>query len=160
VSAVRAIGCQFRRRLSYRENRQCTDLALPTTHAAHILAAELDRARQDMQDMAKARAKRNCPASMALTIVHRADGKPYTGNGFNTIWLREQERLRCQGMPFHGLRKNATAALVEAGCSVQQVQAITGHVTLEMVAHYGRGADQKRLAKEAMRKLTDGCDED
>ncbi len=95
---------------------------------------------------------------MALTIVHRANGQPYTGNGFSTIWQREQDRLKCHGLPFHGLRKNATTALVEAGCSVQQVQAITGHATLERVAHYSRGADQKRLAKEAMRKLTDGCD--
>lgn len=133
------------------------DLWIPL-HPA--LAAELDRARKTMQEKAEARAKKKRPASVALTIVHRANGQPYTGNGFNTIWQREQNRLMCSGLPFHGLRKNATTALIEAGCSIQQVQAITGHATLEMVAHYGRSADQKRLAKQAMRKLTDGCDQD
>lgn len=35
----------------------------------------------------------------------------------------------------------------------QKVQAITGHETLEMVAHYGKGANQKRLAGQAMGRL-------
>lgn len=63
-------------------------------------------------------------------------------------------------MPFHGLRKNATQALFEAGCTPQQVQAITGHETLEMVARYGEGASQKRLAKQAMGRLVNKKERD
>ena len=57
-----------------------------------------------------------------------------------------------------GLRKNATAALYEAGCTPQQVQGVTGHKTLQMVQHYGRGARQERLAKQAMAKWEKNID--
>ena len=87
------------------------------------------------------------------TIVQKADGTPYTDDGFGTIWNREQHRLQCK-WPFHGLRKCATQVLFEAGCTPQEVQAITGHATLQMVQHYGQGANQRRLAGRAMRKLT------
>ena len=59
---------------------------------------------------------------------------------------------------FHGLRKNATAALYETGCTPQQVQGLTGHRTLQMVQEYGRGARQKRLAKQAMDKWEKNID--
>ena len=86
-----------------------------------------------------------------LTIVSKQNATAYTDDGFGTIWQREQVRLNIR-LPFHGLRKNATVALFEAGCTPQEVQAITGHRTLQMVAHYGRGAEQKRMAKSAMEK--------
>ncbi len=89
-----------------------------------------------------------------LAIVGRSDGKPYTDSGFNAIWRREKARLGLGGVVFHGLRKNAVAALYEAQCTPQQVQAITGHASLEMVAHYGKGARQKVLATQAMNRLT------
>ena len=89
------------------------------------------------------------------TIVQKRDGTPYSDDGFGTIWNREQHRVGVVGLPFHGLRKCATQALFEAGCTPQEVQAITGHATLQMVEHYGRGANQRRMAGAAMRKLTD-----
>jgi len=95
-----------------------------------------------------------------LTIVQRKDGRPYTDDGFGSVWNREVHRLGCARLPFHGLRKNATNRMFEAGCTPQQVQAITGHATLEMVEHYGKGANQKKLAKQAMRRLTEGGEED
>ena len=87
-----------------------------------------------------------------LAIVGRSDGRPYTDSGFNAIWRREKARLGMGGVQFHGLRKNAVEALYEAQCTTQQVQAITGHASLEMVAHYGKGANQKRLATQAMNR--------
>ncbi|WP_377317345.1 site-specific integrase [Phaeospirillum tilakii] len=89
------------------------------------------------------------------TIVQKADGSAYTDDGFGTIWNREQHRLGCK-WPFHGLRKCATQVLFEAGCTPQEVQAITGHATLQMVQHYGQGANQARLAEAAMRKVDGG----
>ena len=71
-------------------------------------------------------------------IVHRADGKPYTDSGFSSLWHYEQHRLGVLA-PFHGLRKNATIALIEAGCSPAEAQAITGHETLDMLRGEGRG---------------------
>ncbi|WP_028880343.1 tyrosine-type recombinase/integrase [Terasakiella pusilla] len=73
--------------------------------------------------------------------------------------LRNTFRDMCRkaGVPshkvFHGLRKSATVKLIEAGCTYDQVKAITGHKTTSMVEHYGKGTNQKRLAKEAMDKF-------
>lgn len=88
-----------------------------------------------------------------LAIVARLDGQPYTESGFNAVWRRQQATHDFIGLQFHGLRKNATVALFEAGCTPQEVQAITGHASLEMVQHYGKGASQRRLATGAMNKL-------
>lgn len=52
---------------------------------------------------------------------------------------------------FHGLRKSAVVALLEAGCSPAEVSAITGQ-TLQMVEHYARDINQKRLATSAIAK--------
>ncbi len=93
-----------------------------------------------------------------LAIVGRWDGRPYTDGGFNAIWRREKARLGLGGVQFHGLRKNAVAALYEAQCTPQQVQAITGHASLEMVAYYGKGASQKILATQAMNRWSTSSD--
>ncbi|WP_419797607.1 MAG: tyrosine-type recombinase/integrase [Terasakiella sp.] len=53
---------------------------------------------------------------------------------------------------FHGLRKNATVMLLEAGCSVDETKAITGHKTTAMIEHYGKGINQERQANAAMAK--------
>lgn len=85
-------------------------------------------------------------------------GEPYTADQFHAAWARAR---RHKGRPlppvlqtvvFHGLRKNATVNLLEAGCSEAEVSAVTG-MSLQMVVRYGKGARQKRLAREAMRKL-------
>jgi integrase len=52
----------------------------------------------------------------------------------------------------HGLRKNAAAALAEAGCTDREIAAITGHKSLQMVAHYAKGARRAVEAENAMRK--------
>lgn len=54
---------------------------------------------------------------------------------------------------FHGLRKAAATRLANAGCTVDQVKAITGHRSLTEVARYTRAADQYRLARQAIEKL-------
>ena len=51
----------------------------------------------------------------------------------------------------HGLRKNAVIALLEAGCSVAEVSAITGQ-TLQIVEHYAKARSQRRLSRSAIEK--------
>jgi predicted transcriptional regulator len=51
----------------------------------------------------------------------------------------------------HGLRKNAVNTLIEAGCTVGEVSAITGQ-TLAMVEHYAKQRNNLKLAKRAMGK--------
>jgi integrase len=56
--------------------------------------------------------------------------------------------------PFHGLRKAACTHLADNGCSVAQIKAFSGHKTDAMVGKYTKAADQKRLAREALRAIT------
>ena len=62
--------------------------------------------------------------------------------------------LRRGGLPsactFHGLRKAACRRLAEAGCTVHEIAAISGHATLKEVERYTKAADQQRLAQTAM----------
>lgn len=67
--------------------------------------------------------------------------------------------LDADGFTIHGLRHTAGAKLAEAGCTESEIMAILGHVTPEMARHYVRQANQKRLAKSAMRKWKAGPQE-
>jgi integrase len=49
-----------------------------------------------------------------------------------------------------GHHKAAATRLANAGCSVHQVKAITGHRSLAEVARYTKAADQRRLARQAL----------
>ena len=62
------------------------------------------------------------------------------------------KKLGYDGFTFHGLRKVAASRMAERGCTVEELAAITGHKTLAVVQHYIRGADQARLAQNAMAK--------
>ncbi|SNT29148.1 tyrosine-type recombinase/integrase [Antarctobacter heliothermus] len=49
----------------------------------------------------------------------------------------------------HGLRKNATIELYQAGCDDEMVKAVTGHSGVEMLKKYGGQIRQKELATRA-----------
>jgi integrase len=88
-----------------------------------------------------------------LTFLVTATGKPYGGNAFS-----EQFRNWCDaaGLPKrckpHGLRKAACRRLAEAGCSANEIMAISGHATMKELVRYTKAADQARLARNAMTK--------
>ena len=92
-------------------------------------------------------------ASTSTHIVTTAAGKPYKPDHFKHEWKRWADKAGLQGLVFHGLRKTATGNLAEAGCTSEQIKAITGHKTDRMVSHYVAGAKQKERAKAAMKKL-------
>ena len=96
-------------------------------------------------ELAKAKAK-----TKGFFIVARQNGQPYTEAGFYKEWRKQQNKLGLAYLKFHGLRKNAAQALFEAGCPPQQVQAITGHASLQMLEHYAKKANQKMMAQDAM----------
>lgn len=52
----------------------------------------------------------------------------------------------------HGLRKNAVNALLEVGCTVPEVAAITGQ-THQIVEHYAKRVDRRKLGKAAILKF-------
>jgi integrase len=83
-----------------------------------------------------------------LTFLVTERGAPFTAVGFGN-WFRD--RCNEAGLPqcsAHGLRKLAATRLANAGCSTDQVKAITGHKSLSEVARYTKAADQR--ARQAM----------
>ena len=59
--------------------------------------------------------------------------------------------LREAELVFHGLRKSAVVFLLEAGCTDAEVSAVTGQ-SREMVEHYAREVNQRKLAASAVLK--------
>ncbi|SHK13830.1 Site-specific recombinase XerD [Roseomonas rosea] len=89
-----------------------------------------------------------------LTFLTARAGKPFSPEGFSN-WFTAC--ARDAGLPAgcspHGLRKAAARRLAEAGCTANEIGAITGHATLSEITRYTRAADQVRLAATAMSRL-------
>jgi integrase len=90
-----------------------------------------------------------------FTFLVTRSGRPYAGNDFS-----EQFRKWCNeaGLPAacvpHGLRKAACRRLAEAGCSANEIAAISGHASLKEVERYTKAADQARMARNAMARTS------
>src|SRR5215831_14674579 len=88
-----------------------------------------------------------------LTFLVTTTGKTYSGNH-----LSESFREWCDaaGLPQrckpHGLRKAACRRLAEAGCSANEIMAMSGHATMKELVRYTKAADQARLARNALAK--------
>jgi integrase len=54
------------------------------------------------------------------------------------------------GLSVHGLRKAACRRLAEAGCSANEIAAISGHASLREIARYTAAASQVHLADQAL----------
>jgi integrase len=91
------------------------------------------------------------------TILGTSFGKAFTSNGFGNFMAN---KIAAAGLPdecvTHGLRKAAARRLAEAGCTTNEIAAITCHATLQEVARYTKAAEQKRLARTAISRLQAG----
>jgi integrase len=86
-----------------------------------------------------------------ITIIVNQDGLPMTPQ----VIRRELKAFAAEHgkeLVPHGLRKNAVNALLEAGCTDYEVQAITGQ-SLQMIAHYARKVNRKKLGEAGILKL-------
>lgn len=84
-------------------------------------------------------------------------GRPFAstaafGNKFRD-WCRD---AGLENRSAHGLRKYFSATLAEQGASDREIMAFTGHKTSKEVDRYTRSADQKRLARNARKRLEGG----
>jgi len=80
-------------------------------------------------------------------------GRPFTAAGFGG-WFREQcDKAGLPHCTAHGLRKAMGRRLAEVGLSNTQIKAVGGWKSDAVVAIYTRGAEQKRLASDAMNAL-------
>ena len=85
-----------------------------------------------------------------MTFLMTEKGAPFTSAGFGN-WFRERcDEAGLSHCSAHGLRKAAAARLANAGCSSDQIKAITGHRTRAELDRYTRAADQQRLARQAI----------
>jgi integrase len=91
-----------------------------------------------------AAAMRATPAN-GLTFLGFKNGDSF-GNQF-AIWCdRAGLPKECRA---HGLRKARATHMAEAGKSVHEIRAVTGHKTLEEIERYTEAANQERLAERA-----------
>ena len=89
----------------------------------------------------------------AMVFLTNELGRPFTARGFSKWFVKQCERAGLQ-LSAHGLRKAACRRLAEAGCSANEIAAISGHASLREVERYTRAADQARMARNAIARAT------
>jgi len=128
--------------IELRQQKTGAELWIPIHRNLNV---ELEKARQ---------AQRVDTTIIPTTIIATRNGKPYQRGWFVAEWIKTSVSAGIpDGCTFHGLRGTASSYLAEAGCTDEQIQAITGHATKRMVEHYTKGANQKTLARAAIRKF-------
>lgn len=84
------------------------------------------------------------------TILHNRRGQPFKDQALRK---RIQKWAAEQGYKIvpHGLRKNAVNALLEVGCSVGEVSAVSDQ-TLQTIEHYAKRRNATKMSHQAMLK--------
>ena len=87
-----------------------------------------------------------------LTLIGREDGRQMTRAGLTAFMARaiEEAGLSAKCVS-HGLRKAGMRRMAELGYTVHQIAAWSGHKSLREVERYTKAADQRRLARDAVR---------
>ena len=92
-----------------------------------------------------------------LTYLINEYGRAFTPASFSKWFAKQCRHAGLKGRSAHGLRKAACRRLAEAGCSANEIAAISGHASLNEVARYTRAADQARLARNALARTAEGA---
>jgi len=127
---------------------------------------------EDVRKLQDATRNSRRPAQESVQILTNTRGLPWTQNGFRASWNGQLEpprqkygvlpqphplwSIKRAGLVFHGLRKSAVVMLLEVGCTTAEVQAITGQ-SMQMVDHYAKQVNQKKLAAAAILKWENGA---
>lgn len=105
----------------------------------------------DVHMTAELASELECTPKRGLTILADEDGTPVKRDALRTELQAFTAALGVKTVP-HGLRKNAVNALLEAGCTVPEVAAITGQ-TYKIVEHYAARVNTRSMGKAAILKL-------
>ena len=70
--------------------------------------------------------------------------RPYS---FNKVWLDIKRTVGCADFRFHDLRHEAVSRFVEGGLSDQEVSAISGHKSMQMLKRYTHLRAEDLVAK-------------
>jgi integrase len=87
-----------------------------------------------------------------LTFITGRRGRPLTPLGFGNLFAKMCREAGLSGLSVHGLRKACARRLAEAGCSANEIAAISGHASLREIAHYTAAAEQAHLADQALNR--------
>jgi len=88
-----------------------------------------------------------------VTLIEANTGKPFTAKGFYNLVKRA---CIVAGLPHcsaHGLRKAAARRCREAGCTVEEGMAITGHKTVKEYLRYAGNASRGTMTDAARDKV-------
>lgn len=91
-----------------------------------------------------------------LLFVTKDDGTPVKAHELQHDLRALLDSLGAHDYAFHGLRHTTGTALAECGASDREIMSVTGHLTEQMVSRYTKRANQRMLARSAMKKLEDG----
>jgi len=89
------------------------------------------------------------------TVLVTAYGKPFSEKsltGRMADWTHGADLPK--GCTMHGLRKSLGKMLAEAGATTRQLMETLGHDNIEHAELYSRAAEQERLARDAMSKVS------
>jgi integrase len=85
-----------------------------------------------------------------LTFLITERGGPFTPASLSNWFGKRCCEAGLRHCSAHGLRKLAATRLANAGASIDQIKARTGHQTTKEVERYTRAADQARLDEQAL----------
>ncbi len=94
----------------------------------------------------------------AVQIALRADGKPWTPDGFDTAWHKLKTKLESEGkidkgLTIHGLRHTLGTLLKEAGAHDGEIADVLGQSTTAMARHYSKEAGISEKISDVVRGL-------
>ena len=91
-----------------------------------------------------------------LTIVTGKDGRPLNYHQAAADIRRVRKAAQCEAYTIHGWRYTAAAELAAAGCTDEEIQAITGHKARAMVVKYAGATRQEQRARIAQSRRVQG----
>ena len=98
------------------------------------------------------------PTVDAMHIALRSDGKPWTPDGFDTVWHRLKSKLEAEGkvekgLTIHGLRHTLGVLLKEAGAHDGEIADVLGQSTTAMARYYSQGAGLSDKMQDIVKSL-------
>lgn len=86
-----------------------------------------------------------------LTILVGRDRRPLSYRAAHSAVMEVRKLIEAEAHDLHALRYSAASELAAAGCTDEQIEAITGHATVAMIRRYAGPARQKARATEAQK---------
>ena len=98
------------------------------------------------------------PTVDSMQIALRLDGKPWTPDGFDTVWHRLKTQLEAEGkvekgLTMHGLRHTLGVLLKEAGAHDGEIADVLGQSTTAMARYYSQGAGLSDKLQHIVKRL-------